>query len=75
MLDVAPDVSDLNLSVRARKCMNRLELGSIGELLRALIDVAPAVPHSSAHQVEDKGYGPDPKRLRARRRRHRKPGW
>lgn len=27
-------ISDLNLSVRARKCMNRLGLASIGELLR-----------------------------------------
>ena len=27
-------ISDLNLSVRARKCMNRLGMASIGELMR-----------------------------------------
>lgn len=40
--DLSPDaqalldrpISDLQLSVRARKCMHRLELGTIGELLR-----------------------------------------
>lgn len=31
-------VSDLNLSVRARKCMNRLNLGSLGELIQRTAD-------------------------------------
>ena len=30
----SPDFSDLNLSVRARKCMARLQLNTIGELIR-----------------------------------------
>ncbi len=31
-------VSDLNLSVRARKCMNRLNIGSLGELVQRTAD-------------------------------------
>jgi DNA-directed RNA polymerase subunit alpha len=31
-------VSDLNLSVRARKCMNRLAIGSLGELIQRSAD-------------------------------------
>ena len=31
-------VSDLNLSVRARKCMNRLAIGSLGELIQRTAD-------------------------------------
>ena len=31
-------VSDLNLSVRARKCMNRLNIGTLGELVQRTAD-------------------------------------
>jgi len=31
-------VSDLNLSVRARKCMNRLNIGTLGELCQRTAD-------------------------------------
>ena len=31
-------VSDLNLSVRARKCMNRLGINSLGELVQRTAD-------------------------------------
>ena len=31
-------VSDLNLSVRARKCMNRLDITTLGELIQRTAD-------------------------------------
>ncbi len=40
-------VSDLNLSVRARKCMNRLGINSLGELIQ----------RSAEELLESKNFG------------------
>jgi DNA-directed RNA polymerase subunit alpha len=50
-------VADLNLSVRARKCMNRLNIGTIGELLSRTADElleAKNFGMTSLNEVRDK---------------------